>query len=135
MAIAALWGKTSRYAEFQNGILIETIDNRIAIVSKDSFNSLYYKLDDFTAALKEDCIDYAVYSKDNPVCKYPDWFIEAVQNGDIYQEDDYEDLIFYCEYGDIVMESGSVVLRNFLGQLNYMLPHQFRRYYDTLGEL
>jgi len=131
--IAAMWGTSVGYEESHYTVVITTTDGRVAVISKETFNYLYLRLDDYTAALKEDCISYTVYRTGRPLSHYPEWFIRAYDNGDIYEEEDYEDFIFYCEFGDIVMSSGSVVLRNFKGDLTYMERYQFDKYYDTLG--
>lgn len=57
--IAALWGTTVGYQELPESIFIEKNDGRVMVISHDTFDYLYYRLDDFTAALKEDCIEYA----------------------------------------------------------------------------
>jgi hypothetical protein len=134
MSKAALWGKSVGYSEYDGYVTVETNDGRVAAINMDTFNHLYFRLDRFTAALKEDCIEYVIYETNLPLACYPDWFIEAYDNGYIYEEEDYSDFIFYCKHGDIVMGNGSVVLMNFKGELNYMERYQFDKYYDILGD-
>jgi hypothetical protein len=133
MSLAALWGTSVGYTESQHFVEIEMTDGRLMVVSKETFDYLYCRLDEFTAALKENCIEYAIYQPNMSFETCPQWYVQAIEDGFIYAEENYSDYIFYCENGDIVMSPGSVVLRNFLGDLNYMEMWQFDKYYDLAG--
>lgn len=141
MAIAAIWGTSVGYVESGYSVEIETVDGRFAVLKKHVFEYLYCKLDNFTAALKEDCIEYAVYDVNKPVLNYPEWYIEAVRDGQI-QNDGYStprspngNYVFYdYKSGEIPMSPTSIILRNHMGDLMYMEQNEFGKYYDTVGE-
>ena len=129
MALAHLHNTASIYAELPyDNILIQRSDGETTLITEESFNHLYFRLDDEIAALKEDCIEYTIVSYDLPVDRYPDWFVEAVHDGIIFVND--EVWLFDKDSGWIPMADGSVVLRNFLGELRYMEYEQFDRYYS-----
>jgi hypothetical protein len=129
---AAMWGKSVGYVENRGFVEIETIDGRIAVIKIDTFNYLYHRLDRFTAALKEDCIEYVTYDPDIDIQNYPDWFVEAMDDGWI--TNDYGTFIFLDTNGELAMNPKDVVLRNFMGDLMYMNLDAFHKYYDTVGE-
>lgn len=131
MSVAALWGTTVSYAEFPDSVMIETLDGRVGRFRTDTFDYLYTRLTEFTAAMKNDCIEYMIYQPNISFEDCPQWFIQAIEEGYIYAEEGYDDYIFYHECGDIVMSPGSVILRNLYGQLNYMEKSEFDKYYDT----
>lgn len=130
--IAPLHGSAIYYC-YTTGdrVLISRQDYNTRNIDKETFLHLYYELDGYAAALKEDCIQYAMYIPYKPLSSYPDWFVEAYNSGKIYEEEGYDNYIFYSEYGDIVMSPGGIVLMNFKGELNYMEPEDFIKYYDT----
>lgn len=134
MAIAALWGTTVGYSEAYEGrVTIETVDGRVAVVNKETFDYLYHKLDDFTAALKEDCIQYAINLYDDRcILEYPEWYVDACTDGIIYES--CCTLMLYEESGEIAMSRNSVVLRNYKGELRHIEAYKFHQYYDTLRE-
>ena len=134
MARAALIGTTVGYTDYYNCMVLETNDGRIISVSKRTFDYLYYKLDSFTAALKDDCIEYEPNDPMIPDSERPAWYIDAELNGDIY--DMCGALMFRVNYdtGDAIeMNMRSVVLRNYLGDLRYMEWEDFIKYYDVAG--
>jgi hypothetical protein len=130
MSVAAIWGTTVGYTEYGDSITIETIDRRVAVIRKQTFNYLYCRLDDFTAALKEDCIEYVTYHPDKPISFYPDWFREAMDDGWI--TNDYGTFIFLEDSGELAMSPNDIILRNFMGDLMYVEESKFHKYYDTL---
>jgi hypothetical protein len=103
------------------------------VIPQEIFSNLYYELSNNRAALKDDCIEYAIYSPGKSVRDYPEWFYEAYKDGYIYNEDGYDHLIFYSETGNTPMTPGAVVLKNFMGQVNYMERNEFEKYYDITG--
>lgn len=131
MSIAAIWGTTVGYTEYNDTVGIETNDGRVSIISMSTFDYLYSRLDEFTAALKEDCIEYVVHYNGMPLCIYPEWYIEALYNGLIFNDDGI--YTFYDTCGEIAMSPESIILRNFMGELMYMETVTFDKYYDTLG--
>lgn len=137
MAIAALWGTTIEYSYYGQGnsVVIETSDGRVAVIKQETFDALYVRLNDFLAALKQDCIEYTIVEPDNEKClmDYPIWFIEACEDGFIF-EDEYNPLILYSESGDIAVAPGSIILKNFKGDLHHLEAYQFYKYYDTIQE-
>ena len=134
MSIAALWGTTAGYTECGYGaVSIETNDGRVIVIKEETFEYLYFRLDDFTAALKDDCIEYVVNEPNKLMFEYPNWFVEAVSDGIIF-EMCLGSYAFYDDSGDIAMSPNSMVLRNYKGELMYMEPYKFYQYYDTLEE-
>jgi hypothetical protein len=130
MAIAYLHNSASIYAELPyNNILIQKSDGETTLITGESFDHLYFRLDDEIAALKENCIEYTIVSYDLPVDRYPDWFVEAVQNNLIFID---EEAWFFDDphKGETLMYDGGVMLRNFLGELRFMEYEQFDRYYS-----
>jgi hypothetical protein len=133
MSIAAIWGTTVGYTETGYTVVVETIDSRIIVISRETFDHLYTRLDDFTAALKGDCIEYVVNDSDKDLLEYPEWFVDAVADGIIFTDGCGVD-IFYDESGEIAMSPNSIILKNHVGDLRYMESDAFRKYYDTLEE-
>jgi hypothetical protein len=134
VSIAAFWGKSVGYSEVGKHVTIETINGRIAVISKECFDYLYYRLDDFTAALKEDCIEYAIHLTNKPLLQYPDWYVSAVYDEWICK-DDYGGWLFYdIVHGGIPMSSESIVMRNYIGKLRYMESEEFCKHFDITGE-
>lgn len=132
--VAPVIGTVSLYSHLDESKVLLMKDNyKYFVTSLDVFRSLYYELDETRAALREDCIEYAIYHRHRPLYDYPHWYEDAVIDGFIYQESGYDDYIFYNENGDVVMEDGMVVLRNKLGHLNLMHYRDFSKYYETIG--
>lgn len=134
MAIAAFWGTTAGYNEYHNDkIVVEHAEGRVAVVNRDTFDYLYYRLNEFTAALKEDCIHYIIHDPDKCLFEYPEWFVDACSDGIIF-EDDWHSCILYEESGDIAVAPNSMILRNYKGELKHLEAYKFHQYYDTLEE-
>ena len=130
MAIAYLHNTASIYAELPfNNVLIQKSDCETTLITGETFDQLYFRIDDEIAALKENCIEYTIVSYDLPVDRYPDWFVEAVQNKLIFVDEEVW-FIDYLHESDVLMYDGGVILRNFLGELRYMEYEQFDRYYS-----
>lgn len=129
MSIAALWGTVVGYTEYTDTVGIETTDGRVAVVSADAFDSLYYRLDEFTAALKENCIEYVIVDLDRDISSYPYWFREAMEDG--YITNEYGNFIYSDHNGELVMDTVSVILRSHIGDVAYMTINDFDRFYDT----
>jgi hypothetical protein len=134
MSWAAMWGTSVGYEDFEDSVLIENNNGRVSRIRKETFDALFIKLDEFTAALKEDCIEYIICHPELPLETYPEWFIDAVHEGWIVR--DYETYFFLDTYseGELAMSPDGVILRNFLGDLKYMEIDEFTKHYDTLGE-
>lgn len=60
--IAPLWDTSVGYTECNGTVWIETSNSRVAVVKSSTFDHLYYKLDEYTAAMKDDCIHYIEHS-------------------------------------------------------------------------
>lgn len=132
MARAALWGTSVGYTETNGSVEIECpTTGRLMVVSKATFDYLYYKLDDFTAALKENCIEYVINDDCEVLIGYPQWYVEAYADGIMYRLDGVD--YFSDEKGEMVIIPGSVILRNLKGELMCMDARQFDRYYDMAG--
>lgn len=130
--IASLRGRTFRYRySTESKVLISKSYDKHFIANRNAFNYLYLELDDSRAALKEDCVEYVIYNPDEPLSSYPEWFIAAYDNGFIYEEEDYDEFIFYHHNGDVVMSAGSLVLRNYKGEITYMEMCEFNEHYET----
>lgn len=132
MTIAAFWGKSVGFTDYFNSVFIETPDGRARVIGSTTFDYLYYRLDPFTAALKEDCIEYVTNEPIGEAHDFPSWYFDAVDDGVIFEE--HGTVIFYEENGDVAMSPGSVILRNFEGRLRYMEFNDFIKYYDVQGE-
>jgi hypothetical protein len=131
--IAPLRGTTSLYCYLpaSNVLLIKDGYQHIVTTVKN-FKDLYYEVDAERAALKEDCIKYVIYDPDKELDDYPEWFLDAIREGWI-SLDSYNDQTIYLfleQYGDIAMSPGSVILRNFMGDLRHMERMEFERYYE-----
>jgi hypothetical protein len=139
--MAAMWGKAVGYTDDRYTITIETSDGRVMVVNREVFDCLYCRLDPFTAALREDCIEYVTYDVNKPILEYPEWYINAVRDGQICN-DGYStprspngNYIFYdVKVGEIPMSPTSVILRNYMGDLMYMEIGSFTQIYDIVGE-
>ncbi len=101
-------------------------------IKDDTFHDLFILLDDEWAALREDCIEYTVFYPDKPLVCYPDWYINAFDNGMIFEDED-GNFLFCDNPGDMKMRPGSVMMINFLGQLKNMDRTDFEKYYDVRG--
>lgn len=132
MGIAALWGTSVGYSLINDSVLIETGEGRVAVIRSDVFEYLYFKLDDYTAALKENCIGYFIYDPCKSICEYPAWVIRAMRDNWIVEDEG--SFIFVNDTETITLDNTSVILRNFMGELKYMDLDEFCKYYDILGE-
>src|SRR5690606_31607096 len=134
--LAPLRDTVSLYCHIHNSKVLLIKENyKHIVIDRETFYYLYYEVDAERAALKEDCVHYTVYQRGIPLSSYPEWFIEAYDNGYIYEEEGYEDLIIYNIYGDVVLDPGFIVLRNFKGELYLMVEYTFTKYYDVIVEL
>ena len=131
--LAVLKGRTSIYSELDDGKVLILKDNyQYTTVSKENFEILFYKLTESITALKEDCIEYVVYYPYSPLLAYPRWYIDAHFDGELY-EDAFGTSIFVDRSGELLMSPGSIVLRNYRGDLRYMERDEFEKYYETPG--
>lgn len=134
MAIAAIWGTTVGYTDYCNGtVVIETVDNRVAVIKKETFEYLYCKLDGFVAALKEDCVHYIIHKHNKCIFEYPEWFVDACADGIVF-EDEVNECILNTDSGEIAVCHNSMILRNYKGDLQHLEAYKFHKYYDTLEE-
>lgn len=110
---APLRGTSSLYSYLPGSrVIIYRNDHKHIIINQDIFEKLYFKLDDFTAALKEDCIEYVV-----------------VEDGLIYEND-----FFSIEHKRMSIRPDTIIMRNFKGELMPIDPEKFDKYYDVLEE-
>lgn len=132
MPIAAIIGTTVGVQDYYHSVLLEKEDGRVMPIDKKIFNDLYYRITNFTAALKTDCIDYASNDVMGDLLDQPEWYIELVEDGIVRVDCGME--YFYPETGEeICMNPGSVILRNFEGDFRYMEFNDFIKYYDFPG--
>lgn len=135
MSIAAFWGTTVGYSKYHNNtIVIEKTDGSVAVIKEETFNYLYLRLDDFNAALKEDCIEYVVIEADRGVLDYPEWYFEACSDGVIYQNSDICVFHDHKKEKQIQMYPGSIVMRNYKEELKHIESYKFHQYYETIRE-
>jgi len=133
MPIAAMWGTAVGYTEYGSVVDIETADGRVMVISKKTFDSLFYRLDAYTAALKENCIEYVFNGDvDADIFEFPEWYIDAVEDGIIYGDCGMD--FFVEDSGEIAMSPSSVILKNHIGDLKHMESDKFFKFYDTVGE-
>lgn len=134
--LAVVKGKTVIYSELSDGweYLLLKDNYRYMTVSAETFNSLFERLTDTLAALREDCIEYVIYSPYTPLLAYPKWYIDEHHDfgGSLY-EHSFGTTYFYEESGELLMSPGSVVLRNKLGDVRYMERETFFKYYEIPG--
>lgn len=128
MKVAAMKGSSVYYMENESHVMVDK-GNDFTNMTPETFEYLYYRLDDEFCALKEDCIEYAIYDKDKDLFSYPYWYIEATYRGDIYHNTSGSYIYDYT--GELAMSHKSVILRNFLCELMYMELETFRFYYET----
>jgi hypothetical protein len=129
---APLHGTVANYCHLQDSkIMVQKKDYKYIVIDQDTFYDLYFELDDVKTALKEDCIEYILYDPDKRIEDYPEWFEEAIEEGWITNE--YGTFIFLDINGELAMSPGSVVLRNFMGDLKYMEREDFEKYYEIIG--
>lgn len=132
MPLAAWIGTTVGVTDYYHSVLLEKEDGRVYPVDKKLFDELYYRITPYTAALKEDCIDYASNDPMGDLFQQPAWYIELVEDGIIRTDCGMD--YFYPESGEeIAMNPGSVILRNFEGNYKYMEFEEFVKYYDFPG--
>ena len=136
MAIAAFHGTVVGYTDYYNSVLIEKLDGRVMVMNPEVFNYLYIKLDNFNAALKEDCIEYHHNSFKGSLEDQPTWYVELYEDKTIYPCPGYEEtLIFVDDSGEYIMIEDSVILRNFQGEVRYMTYSDFLKFYDVSEEV
>lgn len=137
--IAPLHGTTSLYHYLPCGnVLVQKANYRHIVIHESTFNHLYYELDGSRAALKEDCIEYCIYYPEKHIDDYPKWFRDAMSDGwieEVYRGHQIVpgSHIYFEEGGEILMSPGSIIMKNFMGDLKYMESDHFARYYDTTG--
>lgn len=133
MTIAAYWGTTSSYTYNLDGtVMVETPDHRIMSVSEETFEYLYFKLDEFTAALKEDCVRYVINKPGTLLRDLPKWYSDLIIEGTVYILDGIP--ILNEESGEIEMAKNSVLMQNYKGDLRYLEGFKFHQYYNTLED-
>lgn len=129
--MASLVGTRVRYFYVPlNDVMLERHDGECIIISRETFDHLYVKLNDDTAALKEDCIEYTVYNLYRPLDNYPDWYTEAVYDGMIFRSDGGPTHFFVDESGELAMSPEAIILRNSRGLLRYMERDTFNSMYE-----
>lgn len=135
---APLNGTSVLYNRLDFGLVCIMKENyEVFIPTSDTFNKLYHVLSESKAALKSDCIEYAVFSRNKELYQYPNWYVRAVVNGYIYEDGNgngYGFWMFHEDSGEIAMSEGSYILRNFQGDLMYMEPYEFKRHYEIIEE-
>lgn len=131
MPIAALIGTTVGYTDYYQTIVLEKNDGSVAVVSRKTFDYLYFRLDEFRAAMKDDCIHYASNDPMIDLYSQPDWYIDICSDGLFYEHCGVD--YFYEEDGEVAVSPSSVILRNYQGDLKYMELDEFTKYYDIPG--
>lgn len=146
--IAVLKGRTVMYSYLEDArVLLMKSNYQHHVASLDTFNHLYARLSNSVAALRTDCIQYAVYYPYKPLYAYPQWYIQAHHDGDIYGEDfdsgttflmdlnSFSYDRFYEPSGELLMTPGDVIVRNGNHELRYMYRDDFLTYYEVPGGL
>ena len=133
--IAALQGRVVGYTDYLNSIVVEKSDGRVAVIRDRIFYSLYHTLDQFQAALKEDCIEYvrfddSLYLEER--IELPQWFRKAEKEDRIYESCGIDYLV--NEHGEHEeIPYGWIVMRNFKDHLRLIDPQSFGQYFDFPG--
>lgn len=129
--VAPLRGTVSFYRYLEHDeVFVWKLNGDFTLVTPDSFHYLYHILDDRRAALKEDCIEYVVYNLYKSLDDYPDWFTEAVYDGQIIRGQSIH--IFIDDKGETAMSPEAIVLRNYMGDLRYMERETFNKMYVVI---
>lgn len=146
MALAYLKGSALvwDYSGEEDILLIKDNYN-MRITSLETFKYLFVEVDERRAALKEDCINYTVFDPLKPLCEYPDWYIQAYDDGFIFEDvAEYyvtenaeiveEDISFiiYSEKADRMLQPGDIVMCNFKGEVMGLDPVTFERLYSKV---
>lgn len=127
---APIRGTVSLYSHMNNSlVLLMKEDYKYFVTKLEVFKDIYHELDDARAALKEDCIEYVIYSRHRPLYTYPNWYVQAMVDCFIF-EDGSGGHMFYEETGELAMAEGAFILRNSRGELKYMEANEFERYYE-----
>lgn len=129
---APVRGTVSLYSHMNNSLVLLMKEGYKYFVTRlDVFNDMYYELDDTRAALKGDCIEYVIYSRYRPLYTYPNWYVQSMVDGIIFDDGTgFGGHMFYEESGELAMAEGSFILRNNRGDLKYMEANEFERYYE-----
>ena len=128
-------------------ILLIKDNYNMRITSLKTFKYLFVEVDERRAALKEDCINYTVFDPLKPLCEYPDWYIQAYDDGFIFEDvAEYyitenaevveEDISFiiYSEKADKVLLHGDIVMCNFKGEVMGLDPVTFETLYSKVDD-
>lgn len=130
MMIAALRGKEIFYMPLGLENIMVTAESEGIAIGKDVFEELYYRLDHETAALKENCVEYIYYRDDSPIEYHPNWLSDLVYSGHVTHT--MGSSIFHDRFGQPhIMSPDCYFLRNYLGDIELMVPEKFHRYYVT----
>lgn len=133
--IAPLKGSVSHYCYLPSKkVMIQKSDYRFIVINENTFDELFFELDGVKTALKSDCIQYVIYDYDIDFETCPQWFIQAIEDGRIYGENNYNEYIKNDRRGCIILTPGCIILKNFSGQLMYMDRYEFEKYYEMIGE-
>lgn len=104
------------------------------VTSTETFEYMYHELNEHIAALKEDCIQYVVHRRYQPLHDYPQWYVRAVVDSYIFEDGlGYGGWMFYDEAGELAISEGSYILRNYKGDLKLMERSEFVKYYEEIG--
>lgn len=133
--LAPVRGTSSLYKYLDGGMVLLMKEGYNYFVTKEYiFKDLYYELTESKAAMKEDCIEYVIFSRRVPPYEYPNWYTDAMVDGWIYEDGmGFGGYIFYDQTGEIPMAENSFILKNFKGDLRYMEFDEFERYYEFIG--
>ena len=133
--IAPMCGTSSIYTHLSgNQVLIMKEGYDYRVIPERTFYQLFYELSDTKAALKEDCIEFAIYRRYTPPYEYPNWYVEAMVDGLIYEDGlGFGGYMFYDHSGEIAMADGAFILKNFKDELRYMEANDFLKYYELIG--
>lgn len=132
MPYAAFIGKSIGFTDYYNSVFIEKEDGSARVIPNEVFDELYLRINPLVAALKEDCIEYVVNDPTMDVMYQPEWYIETVEDGYIYEECGSEFFID-TDGNTYAVAPGSVIMRNLYGELRYMEMDEFTKYFDIPG--
>lgn len=104
------------------------------IVSNEAFDSVYKMVGPFTAARHEDTVECYFWDANKPLPPKPKWMEWLIIGGDIYGKKVAPGTYvttFNSYDGEIAMSSQCVFIRSKSGDIKYLEPDMFNKFFDT----
>jgi len=147
MSLAFLKGRSILWDYEGDDVLLIKDNYNMRVTSMDTFKHLFIVVGDRRAALKEDCIYYTIFDPLKPLCEYPYWYIQAYNNGFIFEDvaeykisDSIEitegdlSFIIYSDKADLILRPGDIVMRNYKDEVMGIDSQSFFNMYEKAEE-